>query len=644
LIWFFIGCFSLICNASDLPTLTLNISRDSQDLALTWKAWLLQNAEVFVDSTGLKTFDVMPQQRFVPLPQQHITRFLSLGHTRNRYWVRFNVHNTHSQDTLWLSFWTKHPYIRIFDLKKIGRIETNFDFFLPINAAHEGEKMSKTYPFFTLPLDTTCLYVCFGERATESFDWFINVQTKHATHIDFLEYTLATEPKFLFNAFFFGTLVLMSLIALLFFQFTRQWAYFFYAMYLFALFLTFLRSFEDHSFYTFLYSYFPISFKWSEGIWAVAAQISYNYFLIHVMDLKEKKHRAYNVIRGVIVFTWVYLVLDFGLEFFFFKEDRATELYVLFRISSAFLGLYILWCLRDIKTRVSRLVIYGTLSLLFGVLLAMPFSVYQTKYIYLDHLWLMKTGVFLEMLFFTAALAYRNQEIERERLEKLKENNALLIQLTNQAELKRQAAEAELKHTRAQMRSHLLFNVINNAKNQVLLGKPNEAAAQLSDLAGFMRLGLNHSRTPTVSLEDELKILKKYIDLEKKRLSDAFTLVWQCEEGPSVFSTQVPSFLLQPFVENAILHGLLLKSNENERILSVSVKKEIDTIICKIEDNGVGRPKENVETSSMGLSLTKERVALFNQIHQTKITWAIHDLADTDGVILGTKVVVEIPC
>ena len=118
----------------------------------------------------------------------------------------------------------------------------------------------------------------------------------------------------------------------------------------------------------------------------------------------------------------------------------------------------------------------------------------------------MKIGIFIEMLFFTSALAFKNQEAEDDRRQKLEENNALLTQLAQQADYKRQAAEAELKLTRAQTRSHLLFNVINSAKNQVLKQKPAEAAAQLADLAAFLRRSLQYSRHPSVSLTEELVI------------------------------------------------------------------------------------------------------------------------------------------
>jgi LytS/YehU family sensor histidine kinase len=158
-----------------------------------------------------------------------------------------------------------------------------------------------------------------------------------------------------------------------------------------------------------------------------------------------------------------------------------------------------------------------------------------------------------------------------------------------------------------------------------------------------MRLSLNHSRTPSVSLDDELKLLKKYIDLEKRRLSDAFNLDWQSLDDPSVLTVQVPTLLLQPFVENAILHGLLPQNKEKERILSVFVKKEDIAICCIISDNGVGRPKELQTSQSMGLVLTQERITLFNEIHKTNITWMIKDLVNTEGVACGTSVVIWIP-
>jgi 7TM diverse intracellular signalling/7TMR-DISM extracellular 2 len=447
-------CF-LIClffsksHAKDLPTLALYVSRDSQQISLNWKDWLYQNAEIFVDSTGKLDFKTIQTQPFIALPKQYVTRFLYMDNPHNRYWIRFKIKNIHPSDTLNLDFVAIHPYVTVYDVKHNNVSETNINTFFPTKSLKERLPYRFNYPFYTAPSDSTTLYVRFGERATESFAWNINLSTASEVQKGHLEKSYNLMPKLIFNFFFLGTLLMMLSVALFFFMFTRQSAYFFYIIYLLSLLLTFLRGFENALSFPIFYSYFPISYGLSEGVWAVAVQVSYSYFLIKILELKTSHPHTYRILRGTIFFSWGYLVVDILCEIFFFNEDFALGPYIAYRLICALLGIYTLWSLRKDKRRVTRLIVYGSLCLLIGVLLSMPFSTYQANKILVDHLMLMKIGIFFEMIFFTMALAYRNQEIERERRQKLEENNALLLQLSDQAELKRQAAEAELKHTRA---------------------------------------------------------------------------------------------------------------------------------------------------------------------------------------------------
>jgi two-component system, LytTR family, sensor kinase len=626
-----------------LPTLALSISRDSQTLPLRWTDWLLEHAEVFVDSTGERTFEAIQQQSFVPLPQQYITRLLGLGNARNRYWIRFKIQNTHAVDTLKLVFVTYHPYVHIFEIKTNRVVETAMDFYAPSKYQAEGAMYHCTYSLAVAPQQTTELYAKIGERGTPKFAWHFKLYTTTAAHQDFLEASKKAAPNLLFNSFFLGTMALMAATALMFFYFTRQRAYLYYGCYLLGLFFTFLRSFEELGDCALFYTYSPIVFKWSEGLWAAVTQLSYSAFLINILDLKTTNRRAYRVLKFIFDSSFFYIALDGFLEICFFKENFAQEPYILYRIAGAILAIIAIWHLRHNQTPVTRLIIYGSLIFVLSILATIPFSLLQGQLKMLDHLIILKTGIFIEMLFFMAALAFRTQAIERERRLHVEANNQLLQQLAAQADLKRRAAEAELRHTRSQMRAHLLFNVLNSAKNQVLQQHPAEASAQLADLATFIRQSLAHSRHAAVSLQDELMLLKKYIDLERRRLSDAFEVVWQVETDFTVDNPSVPALLLQPFVENAILHGLLPKNSVEAKILTVQVQQTATDFICHITDNGVGRPRGEVVESSFGLALTQERVELFNELYRTHIQYAISDVRQGSNVVAGTLVQVAIP-
>lgn len=506
--------------------------------------------------------------------------------------------------------------------------------------------MRSDYPLSIAPHgDSIVVYVRFGNRSEAGFEWSLAVATKARILEDNQFFFAYFMPKISFNSVLHGALFLMLCIGFLFFWFNQQAVFAYYAAYITGLLLTFVRAFENDFGYEFplLFSYFPISLIWSEGIFVGLLQIFYAQFLIHLLNLQTSHLHSYRILRATILVSWVYIGVDLLLEILFFKQHLSINPYVVYRLVMAVVSLYIVWLLGRMKGRVAQFVFWGTLSLLLGILLSIPFMLQMSLVPRFDHLFLMKIGIFVEMLFFSAALAFKNQQMEAEHRQKLEENNVLLIQLSEQSELKRKTAEAELKHTRAQMRTHLLFNVVNSAKNAVLTKKPMEAAEQLADLAAFMRLSLAHSRQSSVLLGEELVLLKNYIDLEKRRLSDAFQLDWQVENTPSVFSPKIPTLLLQPFVENAILHGLLPKEEEQDRLLTIKVQKEDNNVICSIEDNGVGRPKTILQNDSLGLALTKERILLFNELTTTNITWTIEDVVNTEGGVCGTLVVVHIP-
>jgi sensor histidine kinase YesM len=639
------ACFFPKIQAQQIPTLTLSISRDSQTLPLDWTPWLLQNADIYGDKFGEKTFAEIEQQQFMPIRDYPKPDNVGAELARTRYWLRVNIKNVHPTDSLHLVMRVTHQFVHYYSRQD----PPPMGFCADMTARGKGTlpyNHQSQYPIHIAPKgDSIIVYVRFGRRGDTGFDWWATLSTPEGlasinkTHIsNFL-------PKIIFSYFNFGILTLMAGIGFLFYLFNRQTGYAYYTAYVVAMLLTFVWNFEmDFNGHIFiLFSYFPKIIIWSEGITVGLIQILYCQFLIHILDLEQVHPRLYILLRGMILSAWLYLAIDLFLELFFFDENYYITGYVAFRVTMAIFTLLLIWWLAQIKGNVARFIFLGTMSLYLGMVISTPFLLYMNWTMGFDHLFTVKMGTFIETLFFTAALSFKNKQMDEAHRQKLVENNALLTQIIEQTELKTKIAEAELKHTRAQMRTHLLFNVVNSAKNTVLKEKPAEAAAQLADLAAFMRLSLAHSRHYSVSLGEELNLLKQYIELEKRRLSDAFQLDWQVENAPSLFSPKIPTLLLQPFAENAILHGLLPKNEEKNRLLTIKVIKESDAIVCTIEDNGVGRQKAVLPNESLGLALTKERILLFNELNSTNITWTIEDVVTTEGGVCGTLVVVRIP-
>ncbi len=203
----------------------------------------------------------------------------------------------------------------------------------------------------------------------------------------------------------------------------------------------------------------------------------------------------------------------------------------------------------------------------------------------------------------------------------------------------RRLRELELTAIRSQMNPHFLFNSLNSVQNLVQQNKGREAHLYLADFAGLIRKVLQNSEKEEVSLAEELEMVKQYLSLERLR----FDFEYQLYIVPDIdaHNTMVPSMLLQPFVENAVNHGL--QNKDGERKLKIEVVREGSEIKICIEDNGVGREaaKEISKTKNGKSSkLIKERLAILEQKQGEHYRLEIIDL-DKDGET-GTRVEVSI--
>ena len=206
-------------------------------------------------------------------------------------------------------------------------------------------------------------------------------------------------------------------------------------------------------------------------------------------------------------------------------------------------------------------------------------------------------------------------------------------------------AELELNALQAQMNPHFVFNALSAIQNFILNNNTEEAADYLSRFSRLMRLFLESSRNKYIALSEEKVLLEYYIQLEQLRFKDKFTYQIILEEEVSL-DTEIPSLLLQPFVENAINHGLVYKKT-NDGYVNINFRKENNKLICMVEDNGIGREKAaEVKNNSLkpyksrGTEITDERLRSLELIENTKIDVEIFDKIDENRVPQGTKVTI----
>ncbi|SDH05142.1 histidine kinase [Winogradskyella thalassocola] len=214
--------------------------------------------------------------------------------------------------------------------------------------------------------------------------------------------------------------------------------------------------------------------------------------------------------------------------------------------------------------------------------------------------------------------------------------------------IEKQYRDSELKALKAQMNPHFIFNALNSIQDYIVLNQKNLASDYLGKFADLIRNYLHFSDTGFISIQDEVHNLKLYLELEKLRFEEQLEYTIQVDETANFDEINIPTMLVQPYVENALKHGLLHK--KDNRKLHISISKTSDKIIeCTIEDNGIGREKsKKINTKregqhkSFALKATTERLDLLNYGRDKKIGVEFIDLKDNEKAV-GTKVILVIP-
>ncbi|MEM8524549.1 MAG: histidine kinase [Bacteroidota bacterium] len=241
-------------------------------------------------------------------------------------------------------------------------------------------------------------------------------------------------------------------------------------------------------------------------------------------------------------------------------------------------------------------------------------------------------------------------EILQFNYEKVLQQQNKLTKSQVEAEFSKKIAEIEMTALRAQMNPHFLFNVLNSIKLYMIQNDARTASKYLTKFARLIRLILNNSKSAMIKLSEELTALKLYIEMENFRFNDKFDYEIRVDETIDVDEIDIPPMILQPYVENAIWHGLMHKEDDRG-LLKLSIKRNRNDggLNFVIEDNGIGRekasqikPRNANKHKSVGMQITKDRIAIANKLFNTNASVEIVDLMNK-AKATGTKVVVHLP-
>lgn len=412
--------------------------------------------------------------------------------------------------------------------------------------------------------------------------------------------------------------------------------------------------------------------------------LSFSSYILFAIQLTNLKSQREGLSRGLHAFGMACIVYSF-FYFLLFDYIAAHQLsfFIVSRIIIFTLSSYFLWQIyRHIQSPVKLFFLTGSICYFIGSVLAsmrhsnfvVPLEVFYT----LSASSYFQIGIILQAVFFALALGGRvvflhqehasaqrtligqlaiqgrvtkevNKRLEKEIATRVQEVMAIKENLQEQerkrvaAEYERNLIKSEIQAKQAKISPHFMYNSLNAIKFLVLQQQNDNAIKYLVTFSRFIRTVLEWADKDIISLETELSIIQNYLELEKKRFNEDFSFNIVIDPTLELGRYTIPPLLLQPFVENAIWHGLLTSQKEEKR-LTIHVERSPAGVKIIIEDNGVGRNvivsrKSATIHESMGIKLTSERIKLFNyHHHDKKISINFIDLKEDNARPLGTRV------
>lgn len=265
-----------------------------------------------------------------------------------------------------------------------------------------------------------------------------------------------------------------------------------------------------------------------------------------------------------------------------------------------------------------------------------------------QRLWLLAGGGFSLVIFAALFILYRTRlrQVQLAGLLAQQQNE----QQIKEAEFQHKLGDITLSALRSQMNPHFIFNCLNSIKLYAAQNDSKAASDYLTKFSRLIRQMLENSRSERISLANEIQSLELYIQMEAMRFKEKLSYNITVENSIDLHYIEIPPLLIQPYVENAIWHGLMQKEQGGLIDVHISKNDTDDMLTAIVTDNGIGRKKSTELKSksatrhkSYGMKVTSERIALINQVYKSNTTVQVSDLYDEAGEPAGTRVMIRIP-
>ncbi len=536
-------------------------------------------------------------------------------------WVKFIVKNTSNTNHFVLSTSSGH----VSGLYMYKPSATGYHM-TPPRAHHpeDGREVYNRLPAFFLDLKKGEIQTIYLKIRTTNELLNFNYVIRDYEH--YVEYT---ETDYIIVGFYFGALLIIIFINFFYFISLKESLFLVYSAYVFGSFL-FTASLDGFTWLlipnpdaAYHVSYFSFRF-WGDALL---------FFTMQLVNLKQRNQHLTNFTYGFIFYhSGIMAVLEYVNAFNIRENFMAQWETVNAVISIVLVFVIILLSYKNNKY------LFKYYAFAFGILLIaitlLPFYAYGGAEHYLVFQHGLKAGTLIEMITLSFAVSRRFKLTEMALKEKKEEERLLNDKVMR----------LEMDIRKAQMNPHFMFNALTSIEYFILSNNSDQARNYLGKFSRLMRITLDHSQSNFVPLHDELNALKLYVELEFLRLKSHWhTFEIKTSEQMDDNNMFVPPLLIQPFVENAIWHGLQKKEREGKLLIDVSfIENELR---CTVEDDGVGIHKELVTKNhkSSGICITKERLTLIHSILNTPYKFSIETITNEQEASCGTRVQFSMP-
>lgn len=608
----------------------------SQNLNDEGSISLQTNTALFIDSTSSISLQNIDKQAFKPL-KGFVFQQLSTEYYRYCFWLKFTVTNP-TDSTIDALFTTGvHKSVDVF-----RKIEGKYVKLQSTNQTLRPNQRPYRFDESYLPLNF---------EPKQSYELLVKVTEHPQLYFKLtpklLSYAAEYQDKirafddeyiyFVHDGIYISILLFVATYMFIMFFVERKRYYLYYGFYLFFLVLFAFWSVEHSPYIQLIFSYLPaLKFSGNNNTYLLFTNIFYYLFHYEFLELPKIAPKFGKTMLIYIKVLIGLLFIDTFINFVLHDYSLGGQLWIITQPIIAIFGIYGTIQLYRLKGPFIRYIQIGSTVLLMGALAG-----------FLEQLLLIKPSdnvlmrlapsfglnyaVLIEIFCFSMALAYKTWLSQR-----------------NRNQLIRSIKESELRTLRSQINPHFIFNSLNSIKAYILKDRQLEASEYLTDFSTLMRAILQQSKEKFITLSEELETTLLYVKLENLRFEDSFVFNFSIDESIDTNEILIPPMLFQPYLENAIKHGLMNKNED--RILSLNIKqKNKEELLITIDDNGIGREQASLQRKntpkhqSMGMSINDERVQLLGVTNDLHISIKIIDKKTKNGISEGTRIEINLP-